>query len=45
MSDEFIAVGRIVGLPDGRVVSPPPIKDADTYEVQIQGSSVLLKRK
>lgn len=29
----------------GKVVSPPPMKDESSFEVQIQGSDVLLKRK
>lgn len=29
----------------GRVVSPPPVKDEATFEVQIRGSDVLLRRR
>jgi nitrite reductase/ring-hydroxylating ferredoxin subunit len=29
----------------GKVVSPPPMKDAASFEVRIDGTDVLLKRK
>ena len=29
----------------GRVVSPPPMKDEATFEVQIRGSDVLLRKR
>jgi len=29
----------------GKVVSPPPMKDEAAFDVQIQGSDVLLKKK
>jgi 3-phenylpropionate/trans-cinnamate dioxygenase ferredoxin subunit len=29
----------------GRVVSPPPVKDEATFEVQIRGSGVLLRKR
>ncbi len=32
-------------LTTGKVVSPPPVKDEVAYEVKIEGSDVLLRRK
>ena len=32
-------------LATGKVISPPPTKDAIPFEVKIDGSSVMLKRK
>jgi len=32
-------------LASGKVVSPPPMKDAACYEVRVDGTNVLLKKK
>ena len=32
-------------LTTGKVIAPPPKKDASSYEVQLQGSDVLVRKK
>jgi len=32
-------------LTTGKVIAPPPKKDVSSYEVQLQGSDVLVKRR